>query len=147
MRRMMEDMDRMFEGLSERQGAGLAQLWAPPIEILERNGRFVVRADLPGLAADDVRIEVRDHGLILEGERKSEIEVEEEGGVYRSERTYGRFSREIPMPDGVDVDKAQARFENGVLEIEIPLREDARRRRIEIKGGSPRPAPGDKAVH
>jgi len=87
------------------------------------------------MSADDVRIEIRDDALVLEGERRSEIEVEEEG-VYRSERVYGRFSRVIPLPDGADLDKASARFENGVLEVEIPLREDARRRRIEIQGGA-----------
>ena len=132
--------------------ASLAQVWSPAIDIVERDGRLVVRADLPGMSADDVRIEIRDDALVLEGERRSEIEVEEEG-VYRSERVYGRFSRVIPLPDGADLDKASARFENGVLEIEIPLREDARRRRIEIQGGSASEGgaksqgTGDTAVH
>jgi len=166
LRRMLEDMDRMFEGFGNvRGGAGggtaglergpaasLAQVWSPAIDIVERDGRLVVRADLPGMSADDVRIEIRDDALVLEGERRSEIEVEEEG-VYRSERVYGRFSRVIPLPDGADLDKASARFENGVLEVEIPLREDARRRRIEIQGGSASPGgskpqgTGDTAVH
>jgi HSP20 family protein len=163
LRRMLEDMDRMFEGFGTGRGGGtgglergptasLAQAWSPAIDIVERNGRLVVRADLPGMSADDVRIEIRDDALVLEGERRSEIEVEEEG-VYRSERVYGRLSRVIPLPDGADLDKASARFENGVLEIEIPLREDARRRRIEIQGGSASqggsksPGSGDTAVH
>ncbi len=162
LRRMLEDMDRMFEGFGNVRGAGggttglergasLAQVWSPAIDIVERDGRLVVRADLPGMSADDVRIEIRDDALVLEGERRSEIEVEEEG-VYRSERVYGRFSRVIPLPDGADLDKASARFENGVLEIEVPLREDARRRRIEIQGGSTQGASksqgtGDTAVH
>jgi len=146
-RRMMEDMDRMFEGLGGGRG-GFVQVWSPPIEILERSGRIVVRAELPGLSPDDVRIEVRDDALLLEGERKSEMEVEEQGGVYRSERTYGRFSREIPLPEAADIEKPQARFENGVLEIEVPLREEAsRRRRIEIQGGSRRPGSDEPAVH
>jgi len=165
LRRMLEDMDRMFEGFGNVRGAvggtaglergaagSLAQVWSPAIDIVERDGRLVVRADLPGMSADDVRIEIRDDALVLEGERRSEIEVEEEG-VYRSERVYGRFSRLIPLPDGADLDKASARFENGVLEIEIPLREDAPRRRIEIQGGSASPGgskpqgTGDTAVH
>jgi HSP20 family protein len=164
LRRMLEDMDRMFEGFGNvrggagsgtaglERGASLAQVWSPAIDIVERDGRLVVRADLPGMSADDVRIEIRDDALVLEGERRSEIEVEEEG-VYRSERVYGRFSRVIPLPDGADLDKASARFENGVLEIEIPLREDARRRRIEIQGGSASQGgsksqgTGDTAVH
>jgi HSP20 family protein len=161
-RRMLEDMDRMFEGFGARggpnagpvsglergMGGGLAQVWSPAIDIVERKGRFVVRADLPGLSPNDVRIEVREDSLVLEGERRSEIEVEEEGGVYRSERVYGRFSRVIPLPDVADVEKASARFENGVLEIEVPLREEAtRRRRIEIQGGSKGQGSGDSAVH
>jgi HSP20 family protein len=157
-RRMLEDMDRVFEGFGSFRGGpigavgagstgGLGQVWSPAIDIFEREGRFVVRADLPGLSPDEVRIEVRDDALVLEGERKSEVEVEEEG-LYRSERVYGRFSRVIPLPQGADLDKAQARFENGVLEIEIPQREDAsRRRRIEIQGGSKQQGPADKSVH
>src|SRR2546427_469881 len=98
------------------QRGGLRMDWAPAVEMLERNGQLVVRAELPGLSPDDVRIEVSSDGsLVIEGERRSEVEAEEEGGVYRSERIYGRFSRVIALPDGVDVDRAQARFDNGVL--------------------------------
>lgn len=161
-RRMLEDMDRMFEGFGGARGGlgsgpaaglergsagGLGQVWSPAIDILERDGRLVVRADLPGLSADDVRIEVRDNALVLEGERRHEVEVEGEGGVYRAERFYGRFSRVIPLPEGADLDKASARFENGVLEIEIPLREDSQRRRIQIQGGSKSQGSGDTSVH
>jgi len=141
-RRMMEDMDRMFEDLGGLGGArsGLSQAWSPPIEVLEREGRFIVRAELAGLAPKDVRLEVVDDTLILEGERKSEIEVEEKG-AWRSERSYGRFSRGIPLPEGADVEKAEAKFENGVLEVTVPVREDAsRRRRIEIQGASKGPS-------
>ena len=111
--------------------------------MIEREGRFLVRADVPGLSPDDIRLEVRDGSLVLEGERRQEVEVEGKEGVYRSERMYGRFSRVIPLPQAADLDKAAARFENGVLEIEIPLREDAQRRRIEIQGGS-KPQEGSK---
>jgi HSP20 family protein len=146
MRRMMEDLDHLFEGFGGRgfdfgsfatpSGRG-SSLWSPAIEAFERGGNFVVRADLPGLSPDDVRIEAADDSLLIEGERRSEIESEEQGGVYRSERTYGRFSRLVPLPDGADAQKAQARFENGVLEITVPIAEErSRRRRIEIQGAS-----------
>lgn len=153
MRRMLEDMDRMFEGLgSARAGlegstTGGFAIWSPAIDVIERDGRFVVRADVPGLSPDDIRLEVRDGALVLEGERRQEIEVEGEEGVYRSERMYGRFSRVIPLPEAADLDKAAARFENGVLEIEIPLREDAQRRRIEIQGSSKQQQTGESPVH
>jgi HSP20 family protein len=146
MRRMMEDLDRMFEEFGSTRGAGgnlgdrggLGMDWSPAVEMLERDGQLVIRADLPGLSPEDVRIEVSDDGLVIEGERRSEIEVEDEGGVYRSERTYGRFSRLIALPDDVDVSQAQARFDNGVLEIVIPLPEESQRRRIPIQGASGR---------
>jgi HSP20 family protein len=147
MRRMMEDLDRMFEDFGSARGSrgdmpdvggrgGLAMDWTPAVEMFERDGQLVVRADLPGLSPEDVRIEVTDDTLTIEGERRSEMEVEEEGGVYRSERTYGRFSRIIALPEGVDPDGAQARFDNGVLEITIPLPEQTGRRRIPIQGSA-----------
>jgi len=157
---MLEDMDRMFEGLgSTRPGlegsarGGFAPVWSPAIDVIERDGALVVRADVPGLSSDDIRLEVRDGALVLEGERRQEIKVEGEEGVYRSERMYGRFSRVIPLPESADLDKAAARFENGVLEIEIPLREGAEGRRIEIRSsskpqeGSKQQGPADSAVH
>ena len=158
MRRMLEDMDRMFEefGSARIEGStttGFAPIWSPAIDVMERDGRFVVRADIPGLSPDDIRLEVRDGTLVLEGERRQELEVEGKEGVYRSERMYGRFSRVIPLPDAADLEKAAARFENGVLEVEIPMREDAQRRRIEIQGGSKKQegskqqGPADSAVH
>jgi len=132
---MLEDVDRMFEG-SGPSGFGFARGWSPAIETVERDGRFVLRADLPGLSPDDVRIEVRDDVVVLDGERRSEVEVEEQGR-WRSERAYGRFSRAIPLPEGADPEKAEAKFENGVLEVSFPMRDDSsRRRRIEIQGGS-----------
>jgi len=158
MRRMLEDMDRMFEGLGSARlegstTGGFAPIWSPAIDVIEREGRFVVRADVPGLSPDDIRLEIRDGALVLEGERRKEIEVEGKEGVYRSERMYGRFSRVIPLPEAADLDKAAARFENGVLEIEIPLRQDAQRRRIEIQGssksqeGSKQRGPAESKVH
>jgi HSP20 family protein len=143
MRRMLEDMDRMFEGLGSPRFEGsttgaFAPIWSPPIDVIERSGRFVVRADVPGLSPEDITLEVRDGALFLEGERRHETETESKEGFYRSERVYGRFSRVIPVPEAADLEKAAARFADGVLEIEIPLREDAQRRRIEIQGSSKR---------
>jgi HSP20 family protein len=146
MRRMLEDLDRTFEdfGLAgDLSGAtpaagtrrgGLPMAWSPAIEMLERDGQLVIRAELPGLSPDDVRIEIADDGsLSIQGERRSEMEAQEKGGVYRTERIYGRFARVIPLPDDVAVDRAQARFENGVLEITLPRSEPSQRRRIEIQ--------------
>jgi HSP20 family protein len=142
MRRFAEEMDRLFEDF--RLGAspplprfelpwegreGGAGEWLPSLEVGERGGRLVVRADLPGLTKDDVKVEVRDDALTIEGERRQERE-EKRKGLYRSERTYGRFYRQVPLPEGVDAEQAKASFRNGVLEVTMPA--------------PPRPAKGRK---
>jgi HSP20 family protein len=141
MRRMMEDLDRMFDELGgggeiqRRAFAGRDVMWMPRMEVLERDGNLVVRADLPGLRKEDVQIQVMEDALVIEGQRRRELE-EERGGTYRSEVVYGSFRRAIPLPEGVNAESAEASFENGVLEIRVPLpKEERRGRRIEIKGG------------
>ena len=89
---------------------------------------LVVRADLPGLNKDDVKIEVTDDGLVIRGERKNEHEERGEG-FYRGERSYGQFYRLIPLPDDIDTDQMRADFSNGVLEITVPVPEREQRRR------------------
>ena len=97
-----------------RQGAG--GLWSPQIETFQRGSEFVVRTDLPGLKKDDVKVDITDDSLTIEGERREEHEEDREG-YYRSERSYGSFCRVIPLPDGAITDSAKANFNNGVLEI------------------------------
>jgi HSP20 family protein len=93
----------------------------------------VVRADLPGLSKDDVKVDVNEDRITIQGERKKQHEEEHEG-VYRSERSYGSFYRQIPLPPGTMSDQAEAVFHDGVLEITMPAPpESARRgRRLEI---------------
>jgi HSP20 family protein len=149
MRRVAKDMDRMFESFGfgrgrfaprlwsdvpERFGEPELAVWAPEIEVFDREGEFVVRADLPGLKKEDVRVEVTENALILEGERRKEHEERREG-FYRSERSYGRFSRAVPLPEGVDTEKVEAEFKDGVLEVRLPAprRQQQQRRQIEIR--------------
>jgi HSP20 family protein len=98
------------------------------VEVTQSGNNLVIRADLPGLSENDVSVEATDEGLILQGERKRE-ETKEEGGVYRSERVYGRFYRFIPLPENAKTDQAQANFRNGVLEVTVPVPELERKRR------------------
>ncbi|MCY1042882.1 Hsp20/alpha crystallin family protein [Corallococcus sp. bb12-1] len=110
--------------------------WSPRVDILERDGNLLVRADLPGMKQDDIRVEVLDDLLILEGERSFEQE-EEQGDIWRMERGFGSFLRTLPLPEGIDADTVQARFENGVLEVSMKLPQiRAQGRRIEVKGSS-----------
>jgi HSP20 family protein len=161
MRRMMDDMDRVFEdfgfgrGLGRELGfgrgllsplgstgtdlwgdvsGGVPALWSPAVEVLERGDNLVVRAEIPGVSREDVSIEVTDDALTIEGERRQESEDRGEG-LYRSERSYGRFLRSIPLPEGVDADKAEANFKDGILEVTLPApkRERKRGRKLTIR--------------
>ena len=106
--------------------------WVPQIEVLHNNGQFMVRADLPGLTKDDVKIELTDV-LTISGERKEEKEEKREG-FYRSERSYGSFYRKIPLPEGAKTENATATFHNGVLEITMPAEKvEMPTRKLEIK--------------
>ena len=136
MRRFSNEMDRLFEGFGFRprffETPVETALWAPNVEVLEKEGKLLVRADLPGLTKDDVKVGVTDDVLTLEGERKQEKEEKREG-YFRSERSYGAFYRAIPLPDGVKADGIVANFRNGVLEVAMPLvKEEKKVKKIEV---------------
>lgn len=135
MKRFFRDFDTMFSRMGfvepklfEKEPA----LWTPDIEVLQKGNEFIVRADLPGLKKEELKIEVTDTALILEGERKREKEEKGEG-FFRSERTYGSFYRTIPLPEGVKAEEAKATVVDGVLEIKMPMTViPEKRRRLEI---------------
>jgi len=93
--------------------------YVPRIDVYEKNGNIVIKADLPGTKPEDVDVNVEGGDLIIRGERKAEKEVKEED-YYRMERTYGGFYRRQPLPEGITPDKIQATFANGVLEVTVP---------------------------
>jgi HSP20 family protein len=117
------------EPLFLTEGAELVNLWSPQVEVFQRKNQLVVRADLPGIKKEDVKIEIKDNLLAIYGERKQESEEKGEG-FYRSELSYGNFYREIPLPKGAKTDNAKASFKDGVLEvaIEIPKLAEAGKR-------------------
>lgn len=130
MRRMSDEMERIFSGRGGVTG------WAPPIEMYEKEGKLVISAELPGLEKDDVKIEATDEGLLIEGERKQEQE-ETVGGWRHSERSYGHFQRYVALPEGVELDKANAEFRNGVLTVKVPMTQKEHRSRHIPIGGEP----------
>jgi HSP20 family protein len=153
MKRFGEEMDRLFGDFGRdwltpgaaTRGFGPG-LWSPQVEMFEREGQLVVHADLPGLTKDDVNVEILDDAITIEGERRGRKEEKGEG-FYRSERSYGKFYRRLPLPDGVNVKDANATFNNGVLEItmEAPKRTETKRRRVEIRDAKPAQAKGKAA--
>ena len=141
MRRMSEEMDRAFGHAFGQTSGGTGAGWYPAVEVREQNGQLQVHAELPGLKPEDVKVEITDNALIIQGERKYERE-HHLGKAYRSERRYGEFYREIALPEGVKADQAKAQFNNGVLEITVPVPEEASRRRqipINADASSARP--------
>jgi HSP20 family protein len=146
MRRMTEEMDRAFDrtfsnwGLAARpgshawSGSAAQAIWSPRIEAFEKDDTFVVRAELPGLRKEDVEVNVTDDAVVIEGQRRDEREQHEKG-FYHTERSYGSFYRAIPLPEGAIGDRAEASFQNGVLEVRVPSppAEVRRGRRVEIK--------------
>ena len=123
------EFDRLFNQLFDRNEA--ARRWVPAMDLVEHDDHFVLRADLPGMVEDDVSIEVRDNTLRISGERKAEHE-QRERGWYRVERQFGKFSRALTLPEGVNADAIEANFDHGVLEVRIPKPEERKPRRIEI---------------
>jgi HSP20 family protein len=136
--RLTEEMTNVFNDAGAGRGntQGMAAAFAPDIDVVQRGNELVVRADLPGLSADDVMVEIGEDAITISGVRRQEHE-EERGGVYRFERQFGAFSRVVPLPTGAITDQARAVFKDGVLEIHVPAPPEqvARGRRLEVSQG------------
>ena len=124
------DFDRLVTRLFDASGNS-PQRWVPAMDLTEAEDHFVLKADLPGLSDEDVSIEVQDGTLTIAGERKAE-HVSREKGWHRVERSFGRFSRALALPEGVDPDAVTAEFDKGVLSVRIPKPEERKPRRIAI---------------
>jgi HSP20 family protein len=133
---VQSEMNRLFNTFFDGPvtGNGGQKRWIPAMDLVEIDNDFVLRADLPGLSEDDVNIEVEDNVLTISGERKSE-HTERKNGYYRVERASGSFSRHLTLPEGVDADKIQANFEQGVLEVRIPKPEARKPHKVAISVG------------
>lgn len=148
MRRISEDMDRLLDSFGFGRGLfptafgqdaltgygeGAWSLWTPHIEVSERDGKFFVSADLPGVKKEDVKVEITQDAVTIQGQRKQE-KTSSEAGFYRSERSYGTFYRTIPLPEGAKTENASATFRDGVLQIEIETpQQKSSSRTLEIK--------------
>jgi HSP20 family protein len=120
MKQFAEDMDQMFGQMPRATGEGAT--WSPAIEVKQKEGKLLVTAELPGLKKEDVKVHIDGDTLVVEGERKQEKEEKREG-YYHSERSYGKFYRSILLPEGAKIDQTAAQFNNGVLEVTVPIPE------------------------
>lgn len=134
MRQFTEEMDRVF-GQAPSTAVNAAA-WTPAIEVKEKEGKLVVTAELPGVKKEDVKVHIDGDMLVVEGERKEEKEEKREG-YYHSERSYGKFYRTIQLPEGAKPDLTAAAFNNGVLEITIPIpKTEVKRQEVPIQEGA-----------
>jgi HSP20 family protein len=123
-------VERLFEDL-QRGDVAAASAFVPRLEVVEREGEFVVTAELPGLEEKDFQVEVHANVLTLRGEKRSEQTGEREGRHF-TERVYGEFRRGIELPVEVQSEKVSASFKNGVLAITLPKAETAKVRNIPV---------------
>ena len=134
-------LDEMFGGLGRRPGSrGVAQAtaeWAPSVDVLQKEGDLVVRAEMPGVKPEDVEVAVHNGVLSISGERKVD-EEEERAGYYVRELRHGSFRRSMLLPEGVEEEKIHARYQDGILEVTLEGAAAARepkRVQIETSGG------------
>ena len=147
--RLRNDIEDVFDdflstgwsGWGPRRGQGAGPSTRPPaalptLDVIDKDAEVKLVADLPGLAEDDIDVEVTDSTLTIAGEKKEELEEgDKEGARYVSERRFGRFMRRIPLPDGIDADNIDASFRNGVLTVRLPKKPEAQNpaRKIRVR--------------
>ena len=128
-----ERFNRLFgrDDLWETEGVTTGGEWVPAVDIIENDHALTVKAELPGMEAKDVTVTIDNNVLTLRGERHMEKEVKKEN-YHRMERAYGSFARSFALPTFVDVEKVRADFKNGLLTINVPKRETAKTRAVEV---------------
>jgi HSP20 family protein len=132
---IQDRMNRLFEQTLSRSRTeeGIApSTWAPAVDIYETSDAIVMKAELPGLAQEDIEVRVQDNTLILKGQRRFAREIEQENYL-RIERAYGAFQRSFTLPATIQQDRIRAVFRDGVLELTLPKAEEAKPRRIAIE--------------
>jgi len=134
---LQEQVNRLFNDAFERQGEESSlTAWAPAVDIYETEHELVVKADLPDVDPKDLDIRVENNVLTIRGERKFEKKVNEENYL-RVERAYGSFARSFTLANSVDSDAIKADYQNGVLTLTIPKKEEAKPKQIKINVATP----------
>ena len=144
---LRKEVDRLFDDFGDdfwrrpfRSLAGLERSWAqkfvaaPPADVVETDKAYEITAELPGIDQKNIEVNVANGGITIRGEKKQETE-EKNKDYYVSERRYGSFERYFSLPEGVDADKIEATFKNGVLKVTLPKTAEAQKpaKRIEVK--------------
>ncbi len=133
MRRMQQLMDRVWRSEAPELGAGAIEPWTIPMDVIENDSSVVVSASIPGVDPKDISVSVEDNILTISAEREEEHEAQE-GRFLMRECSSGAFRRSLRLPNVIESERAESRYENGMLTVTFPKSEQKRARRIEVKG-------------
>src|SRR5215207_4443417 len=131
---LQSEMSRMLNGLGQGDG-GSTSSWVPAVDVWETEKEIVYAFDLPGIPEDKINVELEDGSLTVSAAREKTVEPDGDR-FYRFERRYGSFTRTVGLPQGVNEEQIQAKYEHGVLEVHVPKPEQPKPRRITIGGGT-----------
>jgi len=126
--RLFDDPFFRIGRMDDDNGLGM---WNPAVDLYEKDDHFMIKAELPGVDKNDIKIDLKDRLLTLSGERTYDNEVKEEN-YYRRERSFGKFQRAFTLPADVDSDKIKAEFKDGVLQIEVPKPEEQKAKQVTV---------------
>jgi HSP20 family protein len=132
---LRHEMERLFERAFPKAFGYETEVepgWRPGLDMRETEDAYVVETDLPGMAAEDITVEVEGPYVVVKGERHAEHEATEEG-VKRAERTFGKFYRRVALPEAAKAEEAEARYANGVLTVTVPKAEEAKAKAITVE--------------
>jgi len=130
----LNQLNRVFDGLQVDEEGDTLGAWSPTVDIYDTGSEVRLQAELPGIDKKDIDIRVENNVLTLRGTRERSEEVNEKG-YFRTERSYGSFSRSFALPNTVDVSKIEADYKDGVLNLVLPKAEEAKPKQIEVKIG------------
>ena len=128
---VQSEMNRLFDWAFGRHGDQVSA-WMPTLDVYEKDDKFHIHADLPGLKREEIDITVDGSTLTISGEKRKDNETKEDG-YYCAERFYGKFRRSVDLPSSVDTSKVEAKYKDGVLEITVPKSEAARPKQIKVQ--------------
>jgi HSP20 family protein len=130
---LVDELDELVPGSFGWNGRGLPGTLYPKVDITETENGYTIKADLPGLAKEDIKVNVEDGVLSVSGEKKQEVEKKEKNNYYHFERSYGRFCRSFTLPTHVDGKDIQAKYNNGVLEVHLKKTAESKPKAVEVK--------------
>lgn len=128
---LRSELDRLFDLSWPTRDSGLFGGWSPALDVHDQKDSFLVTVELPGMKKEDIEISIHEGALNICGERKQASE-RKEGGVFRSERYFGKFQRSVTLPAPVKFDQVKATYKDGLLQVSLPKAEEAKARQIEV---------------